>query len=79
LKVTHGEITSTSARPRWARPALRIGTSCFLSPENDRATNVAPIDSAMSTGSMGACSFASPRFDVEPTSADAENCPFVRP
>jgi hypothetical protein len=50
-----------------------------LSPEKERATKVAPIDSASSAGSIGDCSLASPRFDVEPTSADAENCPFVRP
>src|SRR5688500_14715976 len=77
--VTHGEITSMSAKPLCASPAFKIGTSCSLSPENERATNVAPMLRPSITGSMGACWFGSPFFDFEPTSAEAENCPFVRP
>jgi hypothetical protein len=50
LNVTHGEITSTSARPSWAMPALRIGTSCCLSPENERDRNVAAIERASLEG-----------------------------
>jgi hypothetical protein len=58
---------------------LRMGTSCFLSPENERATKVAPNVNASRTGSIGACSLASPFLLVDPMSADAENCPLVRP
>ena len=32
-----------------------------------------------STGSIGGCWLGSPFFDFEPMSADAENCPLVRP
>ena len=39
-------MTSTKAKPLCARPALRIGTSCALSPEKLRATKVAPSVSA---------------------------------
>ena len=53
--------------------------SCVLSPEKLRATNVAPSVSASSTGSIGGCTFASPFFDFDPTSDDAENWPLVRP
>ena len=42
LKVTHGEITSITVRPLWAIAAFSIACNCFLSPLNDRATNVAP-------------------------------------
>ena len=35
------------AAPRCSIAALMIGTSCFLSPENERATKVAPSCSAM--------------------------------
>ena len=73
MKVTHGEMTSTNANPLCAMPALRIGTSCSLSPEKLRATNVAPRLNANSTGSIGGCTFGSPRFDFDPTSAEAEN------
>src|SRR5678816_2095453 len=72
-------MMSIRPKPLCLRPALRIGTSCALSPEKLRATNVAPSVSASSTGSIGGCTFASPFFDVEPMSADAENWPFVRP
>ena len=60
MNVTHGEMTSTSAKPLCRSAALRIGTSCALSPEKLRATNVAPRLSASSTGSMGRCRFGSP-------------------
>ena len=73
------EITSTSANPRWAMAAFRIGTSCSLSPEKLRATKVAPMLSASIAGSMGAMRLASPRLLFDPTSADAENWPLVNP
>ncbi len=56
-----------------------MGTSCALSPEKLRATNDTPSVRARSTGSIGGCTFASPRLDLLPTSADAENCPLVSP
>ena len=68
-----------SAKPLCRSPALRIGTSCALSPEKLRATNVAPSVSASSTGSIGGWRFASPFLDFEPMSDDAENCPLVSP
>ena len=70
---------STSAKPLWARPALRIGRSWCLSPEKLRATKLAPRVSAINTGSIGRWTFGSPLLDRDPTSADAENCPLVRP
>ncbi len=79
MKVTHGEITSTKAKPSCSSPALRIGTSCSLSPEKDRATKLAPSESASTTGSIGSWRLAIPPFDVLPTSADAENWPLVSP
>ncbi len=79
LKVTHGESTSMIANPLCASPAWISGTSCSLSPEKLRATNEAPSASANSTGSIGCCSLASPFFDFEPTSAEAENWPLVSP
>ncbi len=72
-------MTSTSAKPLWLSAALRMGTSCALSPEKLRATKVAPMLSASMTGSMGGWVLASPFFDLEPTSAEAENWPLVRP
>ncbi len=60
-------------------PALMIGTSCALSPEKLRATNVAPSVSASSAPSMASIVLASPFLLVEPGSADAENWPFVSP
>ena len=53
--------------------------SCVLSPEKLRATKVAPSVSASSTGSIGGWTFASPRLDFDPMSADAENWPLVSP
>jgi uncharacterized protein (DUF111 family) len=60
-------------------PAFSNGTSWVLSPEKPRATTVAPNDSASITGSMGVCWLASPFLLFDPTSADAENWPLVRP
>ena len=56
-----------------------IGTSCALSPEKLRATNVAPSVSASRQPSIGSIVFASPFLLCEPGSAEAENCPLVRP
>ena len=79
LKVTQGESTSIRANPLCLSPALISGTSWALSPEKLRATNVPPIASAVSTGSIGGCSLTSPCFALVPTSAEAENWPFVKP
>ena len=67
------------ANPLCERPALRIGTSCPLSPEKARATKLAPSSSASDTGSIGLYWLASPRLLLVPMSAEAENCPLVRP
>ncbi len=79
LKVTHGEITSIIAVPRWLRAALRMASSCFLSPENERATKVAPSSTASAQVSIGGRSLTTPFFSFEPTSAVGENWPLVRP
>jgi hypothetical protein len=50
-----------------------------LSPENDRATNVAPSWIASAQVSIGGRSLITPVLSVEPTLAVGENCPFVRP
>ena len=65
--------------PRWLRAAFRIDSNCFLSPENDRATKVAPSWMASAHVSMGGRSFTTPFLSVEPTSAVGENCPLVSP
>ena len=39
-------MMSMTAGPLWAMAALSNGISCFLSPENERATKVAPAISA---------------------------------
>ena len=65
--------------PRWLSDALRIDSSCFLSPENERATNEAPSSIARAHVSIGWSSLTTPFFSVEPTSAVGENCPLVRP
>ena len=77
--VTQGEITSISAVPRWLSDALRIDSNCFLSPENDRATNEAPSSIARAHVSIGVRSLTTPVFSFEPTSAVGENWPFVSP
>src|SRR6266508_5950316 len=79
LKVTQGETTSSIDVPPWAIAALRIAESCFLSPENERTTNVAPSWMASAQVSMGGSSFTTPVLSFELTSAVAENCPFVSP
>ena len=61
------------------QPCLEIGMSCALSPEKLRAMKVAPSVRPSCTGSMGAMRFGSLRLLIVPTSADAENCPFVSP
>ena len=48
-------------------------------PENERATNPQPIWMAREHRSMGGEGEGTPDFKVEPLSAVAENCPFVRP
>ena len=73
LKATHGEITSMKAAPLCAIAALMIGTSWCLSPENERATKVAPSCSAIATRSMELSVLMTPRLDFEPRSAVAEN------
>ena len=68
-----------NAKPECDSPALMIGTSCALSPENPRATKVAPSDSASRQPSIASIVFASPFLLSEPGSAEAENCPLVSP
>jgi hypothetical protein len=63
----------------WLSEALRIDRSCFLSPENDRATKDAPSSIASRQVSIGGRSLATPFFALDPRSAVGENCPFVRP
>ena len=68
-----------SAKPLWDMAAFSRDVSCFLEPENDRATNVHPRLMAMAHKSMGWVSLAGPFFFLEPTSAVAEYWPLVRP
>ena len=77
--ATQGEMTSMKAAPSCSMAALMSGTSWSLSPENERATKVAPSWSAMATRSIALSVFVRPRLDFEPRSAVAENCPFVSP
>ncbi len=79
MNVTQGDSTSIIAVPRWASAALRTAVNCFLSPEKERATKVAPSWIARAQVSMGGRSLTTPVFSVDPTSAVGENCPFVRP
>ena len=65
--------------PRWLSAAFRIDSSCFLSPENERATNDAPSSIASAQVSIGGSSLAMPFLAFEPRSAVGENWPFVRP
>ena len=74
-----GLITSRNAAPECAIAVLMSGTSCCLSPENERATKVAPIKSASDTVSTAASMLATPRLDFDPASAVAENWPLVNP
>jgi hypothetical protein len=50
-----------------------------LSPEKLRATKVHPMDSASRQGSIGALLVDLALLRLLPTSAEAENCPLVRP
>jgi hypothetical protein len=59
--------------------ALRIESSCFLSPENERATNDAPSWTASMQVSIGGRSLTTPVFCVDPRSAVGENWPLVSP
>jgi hypothetical protein len=78
-KVTHGLMTSITAVPRCPNAALSSGRSCFWSPENERATKPQPSSIARAHRSIGFMRFASPLLRVLPTSAVAENWPFVSP
>ena len=68
-----------NAAPLCSIAALMIGTSCSLSPENERATKVAPSCIAMATRSIDESLLIAPRFAFEPRSAVAENWPLVSP
>ena len=79
MNATHGLITSMKAAPLCSIAALMMGTSWVLSPENERATKVAPSCSAIATMSIALSVLTTPFFDFEPRSAVAENWPLVRP
>ena len=80
MVLPHGaRVPGTSYQLDPVQAAFNIGTSCSLSPEKLLATNVAPILSAIITGSIGAIRLGSPRLLFDPTSAEAENWPFVSP
>src|SRR5438067_8787949 len=79
LNVTHGEMMSRIAVPRWAMAALIRGTTCLPSPLKERATNEQPSASATAHGSIGWNVFTAPFFCTEPRSAVAENWPLVNP
>ena len=65
--------------PWCAIAAFSICSSCFLSPENEQPTNVAPNWIASAQVSIAGSSLMTPVFSVEPMSAVAENWPFVNP
>src|SRR5262249_60412668 len=75
LNLTQGEMTSSITVPRCASAALRSDSSCLLSPENERPTNVAPSSIASAQVSIGGRSLTTPVLSVDPTSAVGENCP----
>src|SRR6516225_4153039 len=79
LKVTQGEMTSSTAVPACTVAALSIADSCFLSPEKLRPTKVAPSWIARRQVSIAGSWFTTPDFEVEPASAVALNWPLVRP
>src|SRR5215467_2966500 len=79
LNVTQGETTSSITVPLCAIAAFSMLCSCFLSPENERPTNVAPSVIASAQVSIAGRSLITPVFSFDPTSAVAENCPLVRP
>ena len=70
---------SMKAAPLCSMAALIRGTSCALSPEKERATNVAPSSIAIDTMSIGESVLTTPRLFFEPLSDVAENCPLVSP
>jgi hypothetical protein len=72
-------MTSIMQVPRCEMAAFRIERSCFLSPENERATNEAPSSMASAHVSIGGRSFITPFFAFDPMSAVGENWPFVSP
>ena len=78
-KVTHGEMTSITAMPRCPIAALISAVSCFLLPENERATKLHPRLIAIAHRSIGGCSFMVPFFFLEPFSTVALYCPLVSP
>jgi hypothetical protein len=79
LNVTHGEITSTKREAVVRDPRLEDGHELLL------VAGEAARDERRAQGEREQhrvdrlLRFASPRFAFDPTSADAENCPFVRP
>ena len=79
LNVTQGLITSSITVPLCAMAAFSMESSCFLSPENERPTNVAPNWMASAQVSMAGRSLITPVFSLEPMSAVAENWPLVNP
>jgi len=55
--------------PRCDSAAFRSDSSCRLSPENDRATNVAPSSMASAQVSIGGRSLTTPVLSFDPRSA----------
>src|SRR2546426_7070121 len=53
LYVTHGLITSIREKPLCLMPRTRTSARVFVSPENPRATNVAPAAIARASGLIG--------------------------
>ncbi len=65
-KVTHGEMMSMTAIPRCPIAARLREVSCFLLPENERATKLHPRLMAIAHRSIGGCTFAVPFFFLDP-------------
>ena len=72
-------MMSSSTVPRCAMAAFSMAESCFLSPEKERPTNVAPIWMPSAQMSMAGSSLTTPFFSFAPRSAVAENWPLVNP
>ena len=72
-------MTSSITVPLWAMAALSMESNCFLSPEKERPTKVAPSWMARAQVSMAGRSLTTPVLSLEPMSAVAENWPLVRP
>src|SRR5881394_2264659 len=66
-------MTSSITVPRCESAALSSESSCFLSPENERPTNVAPSSTASAHVSIGGRSLTTPVLSLEPTSAVGEH------